>query len=250
MARSLPSSRLARTALVFLAGIVTLWGVPRCASPSAPEPHRVVNISPDADDPRYDTLTAVLRSSIRFEAVVDTLAFPLRTFSGSGLRLAVVCFPPSDTSSLPYLDLCSFSANYLDVPATGLPFRAVIPASYFKRYTGTRIAAALVVLYRDTTRNGSFDEGEPVLGVSEQSLFAYAEGKLKNLPTHPFGPVRDGPNVLVRSGQQALPPFKPAPDYGATIFLVYVRGEMSYNIPYPWPVRAALQQAHGREMSI
>ncbi|MCB2203561.1 hypothetical protein KQI65_02340 [bacterium] len=186
---------------------------------------------------------AVVRSTIRFEAQVDTSLYPLERFSESGLRIAVVCIPP-DTSSLPYLDLYSVSANYLDIPATGLPFTTKIPARYFSHYGCTRVAVSVILLYSDVNANGHFEAGEPVYGAGEQSLYAYAEGTVSNddIRGTPYESLQLFSNVLVRVAVNPAPRFRPAPDYRATIFLINVRGDAaSYELPYPWePVHPLL----------
>ena len=154
--------------------------------------------------------------------------------------MAVICLPP-ENSDIPYLELYSVSANYLDIPATGLPYTATIPAAYFTPYGCTRISVAVILLYRDGNQNGRFDIGEPVFGAGEQSLYAYVEGRLENLPSQPFESLNLYSNVLVRSAAQSTQRFRPAPEYRATIFIINVRGDESrYDLPYPWTVKEPL----------
>ncbi len=224
-----------------------------CANPADYDTTRVITssyVDQGEDDPRFDTLAAVLASSIRFEALVDTARVALQRFTGSGLRIAVVCMLPDTSAVQPWRDLYSISANYLDLPAAGLPLRIAIPPDHFRRYTGARLAVAAIVLYQDADRNQTFDQGEPVWGVSEQQLFAFAEGRrLAQIPTKQYGELHEGPNVLVRFGQEQYPWFKTAPDYASTIFIINVRGpEYTYNIPLPWSMHTPLQARQGKEV--
>ena len=209
-----------------------------CSPPTDAPPVRVIPSNECPID--WGDSAAVVQTTIRFEALVDTTSFELERFSGSGLRVSVVCIPP-DTSSLPYRDLYSVSANYLDIPATGLPFSAVIPAEYFTAYGCTRIAVSVIVLFMDDNGNRRFDAGESVYGAGEQSLYAYVEGRLENLPSTPFESLNLFSNVLVRYASQPVARFRPAPEYRATIFLINVRGASSnYELPYPWDPRIPL----------
>jgi hypothetical protein len=198
-------------------------------------------VSPNVCDDVWRNDTAAIKTSIRFEAFVDQTQIELPRFSGSGLRVAVVCIPP-DTSSLPFRDIYSISANYLDIPATGLPFEAVIPPEYFQQYPCARLAAAIILVYRDMNGNLRFDAGEPVLGADEQSLYAFVQGEIGTI-TEPFETVYHNSNVLIRYDQDPKQYFQSSPDYLATIFIINVRGERSsYDLPYPWHVSSPLLQ--------
>ena len=194
------------------------------------------------DDPRFDTLTANVNATIRFEASVDTSKIFFERFTGTGLRISLLAIHPDSSVSEPFLNIYSVSANYLDLPATGLPLRVQIPPEYFRRYTNARLATALIVLYEDANRNNSFDPQERIFGTCEQQLFGLAEGKrLDRIPALSFADVHEGPNVFVRAGQQRFPNFKAAPDYTSTIFIIQVRGPLyPYNFPYPWPTHVFL----------
>jgi hypothetical protein len=234
-------SRAIRLHVLFLPAVVTavicaLFSA--CSPPNDDDPSRIISANDCPID--WGDSTAHVQTTIRFEALVDTVLFPQERFSGSGLRVAVVCLPP-DTSTLPYRDIYSVSANYLDIPAAGLPFSADIPAGYFSAYGCTRIAVGVILVYRDGNDNRRFDHGETVVGAGEQSLYAFVEGRLENLPSAPFESLNLYSNVLVRFATQPAPRFRPAPEYRATIFIINVRGETgSYDLPYPWPVKTPL----------
>lgn len=206
---------------------------------SPPDDTNGVVIPPVKCDAEWRGDTARIRTTIRFEALVDTTLFPLKRFSGSGLRLSLVCVPP-DSSGLPWMDIYSVSANYLDIPATGLPFEAEILPGYFRDYSCSRLAVAAIVVYGDNNENGRFDQGEPVVGVDEQSLYAFVQGDLNTVPPE-YDFVGDGSNVMIRLDQNTVPRFQSSPDYLATIFIINVRGDRAhYNLPYPWYVSSPL----------
>jgi len=209
-----------------------------CTSPGDDDPSTIIGTDPCSDPWRNDT--ARVRTTIRFEALVDTMLYPLKRFSGSGLRVSVVLIPPYQ-SPLPYLDVYSVSANYLDIPATGLPFQVVIPPGYFRQYDCARLASAFIVLYRDDNENEHFDIQETIYGADEQSLYAFTEGEMSTVSKQPFESVFSGNNVLIRMDNSTYPRFRSSPDYLATIFIINVRGDAQrYNIPLPWPVEAPL----------
>jgi len=215
-----------------------------CANPADLDGPRksIINpiIPPIQDDPRLDTLVSALETSIRFEAFVDTTRVRVPFFTGTGFRLAVVYISPDSNDRQPFKNTYSISANYLDLPATSLPFRDTILPDYCKRFIGARIAVAAILLYKDVNENSLYDFGEPIWGAAEQSVFAYIDGD-GLVPTAPFGVVQKGPNILSRMGQERYPQFQVAPDYRATIFIVNVRGpNYPYNIPYPWPASEPL----------
>lgn len=231
---ALRSARRGASPLLLLALSALIAGA--CSNPIDADNPRLVITSPIdtlKDDPRFDTLTAHIETMIRFEAAVDTVRFPIDRFTGTGLRVAVVCVIPDSVRPPSFIDIFSISGAYLDIPATGLPMRTSIPARYFQRYVGARLAAAVILLYEDANGNRSYDYGERIFGASEQSLFGYAEGKGK-FPAR-FGEVRTGPNVFARTDQTSRPPFRAAPEYSSTIFIINVHGpDYAYNIPYPW----------------
>jgi len=176
---------------------------------------------------------------------VDTTLYPLKRFSGSGLRVSLVCVPPDssasgDSAAVPWKDIYSVSANYLDIPATGLPFTAEILPEYFRDFSCSRLAVAVIVVYHDTNENSRYDRGEPLVGAGEQSLYAFVQGELSTVPwDYKFS--SDQSNVLIYLGQNNVPRFQSSPDYLATIFIINVRGEQAhYNIPYPWYVSSPL----------
>jgi hypothetical protein len=196
-------------------------------------------IPPVKCDAEWRGDTARIKTTIRFEALVDTTLFPLKRFSGSGLRVSLVCVPP-DSSGLPWKDIYSVSANYLDIPATGLPFDAAILPGYFLEFSCSRLAVAMIVVYGDNNENGRFDRGEPVVGADEQSLYAFVQGDLNTVPPE-YHFISGGSNVMIRLDQNTIPRFQSSPDYLATIFIINVRGEnVHYNIPYPWYVSSPL----------
>lgn len=209
-----------------------------CSPPDDANPVDIIGEDICRDEWRDDT--ARIRTTIRFEAIVDTTTFQIERFSGSGLRVAMVCIPP-DTDSLPYRDIYSVSANYLDIPAAGLPFNAEIPPEYFRQYNCARLAAAVILVYRDGNDNGRFDPGENVVGADEQSIYAFAQGNLNTIPREPFESLYLNSNVLIRYERAPGQYFQSSPDYLATIFIIHVRGDAaSYDIPYPWPVSTPL----------
>lgn len=196
-------------------------------------------IPPVTCDAEWRGDTAYVKTIIRFEALVDTSLFPLQRFSGSGLRVSLLCIPP-DTGELPWLDIYSVSANYLDIPATGLPFEVIIPPEYFRDFSCSRLAAAAILVYDDSNENGHYDAGEPVVGAGEQSLYAFVQGDLTTVPTE-YRFSSTGSNVMIRLDQSLISRFQSSPDYLATIFIITVRGEQErYNIPYPWYVPSPL----------
>ncbi len=196
-------------------------------------------IPPVKCDAEWRGDTARIKTTIRFEALVDTTLFPLKRFSGSGLRVSLVCVPP-DSGSLPWKDIYSVSANYLDIPATGLPFEAEIPPAYFRDFSCSRLATAVILVYGDNNENKRFDVGEPVIGAGEQSLYAFVQGDLGTVPPE-YNFQREGSIVMIRLDQSTVPDFQSSPDYLATIFIINVRGEHPrYNIPYPWYVSSPL----------
>jgi hypothetical protein len=208
-----------------------------CCSP--PDDTGGIVIPPVKCDAEWRGDTAHVKTTIRFEALVDTTLFPLKRFSGSGLRLSLVCVPP-DSSGLPWRDIYSVSANYLDIPATGLPFETEILPAYFRDFSCSRLAVAMIVVYGDDNENGRFDRGEPVVGADEQSLYAFVQGDLRTVPSE-YHFSTDGSNVMIHLGQNTVPRFQSSPDYLATIFIINVRGDKArYNIPYPWYVSSPL----------
>ncbi|PLX30869.1 MAG: hypothetical protein C0600_07255 [Ignavibacteria bacterium] len=218
--------------------VALLAALSACSPPDDSGPPIIVG--PNDCDAEWRGDTATIRTSIRFEAFVDTNQIELRRFSDSGLRIAVVCIPP-DTSSLPYRDIYSISANYLDIPATGLPFNAVIPPGYFVNFSCARLAAAVILVYRDENGNKRYDLGEPIVGADEQSLYAFVQGDVATIPTDPFETVYQHSNVLIRYTQGSDLYFQSSPDFLATIFIINVRGEKSsYDLPYPWHVSSPL----------
>ncbi len=212
---------------------------------SPPDDDGGIVIPPYPCDAEWRGDTARIKTTIRFEAIVDTMLYPLKRFSGSGLRVGLVCIPPDssavpDSGALPWMDIYSVSANYLDIPATGLPFEAVILPEYFREFSCSRLAVAVIVVYRDTNENGRFDRGEPVVGSGEQSLYAFVQGDLTTVPPE-YRFSSGGSNVMIHLGQNNMPRFQSSPDYLATIFIINVRGEQAhYNIPYPWYVSSPL----------
>ena len=210
--------------------------LPACSPPDDSDPSRVIGADPCSAPWRTDT--AHVRTTIRFEAIVDTTVFPIRQFAGSGLRISLVLIPPpaSTAVQLPCLSVYSVSANYLDIPATGLPFDAEIPPEYFRQYNCARLAAAIILLHHDEDDDETYGSGETIVGAGEQSLYAFAQGDMRTVSRSPFESVFDGSNVMIRSDASPYPPLRSSPDYHATIFILNVRGEEStYNIPYPWP---------------
>jgi len=209
-----------------------------CAPPDDSSPIDIIGSNICVDDWREDT--ARIQTTIRFEALVDTALFHIERFSGSGLRIALVCIPPHG-DTLPYRDIYSISANYLDIPAAGLPFQAEIPPAYFRQYPCARLAAAVILVYRDRNGNNRYDPGEPVYGADEQSLYAYVQGDLNTVPREPFESVFPQSNVLIRHQREFRTYFRSSPNYLATIFIINVRGESRYyDIPYPWHVPTPL----------
>ena len=199
---------------------------------SPPDDDNGIVIPPVTCDADWRGDTARIKTTIRFEAIVDTARIPLRRFSGSGLRLSLVCLPP-DSSALPWRDIYSVSANYLDIPATGLPFEAEIPPAYFRDFSCSRMATAVILVYHDRNENDRFDSGDSVVGADEQSLYAFVQGDLATVPPE-FQFTTDGSNVLIRLDPTGLPRFRGSPDYLATIFIISVRGaESPYSLPYP-----------------
>ncbi|MBN1447130.1 MAG: hypothetical protein JXA28_04310 [Bacteroidetes bacterium] len=209
-----------------------------CSPPDDSSPIDIIGSNFCVDEWRDDT--ARIQTTIRFEALVDTTQFHIERFSGSGLRIAVVCIPPlGDT--LPYRDIYSVSANYLDIPAAGLPFQAEIPPAYFQQYDCARLAAAVILVYRDQDADNRYDPGEPVYGADEQSLYAFVQGDLNTVPRVPFESVFQYSNVLIRHDREERSYFQSSPDYLATIFIINVRGELGpYDLPYPWHVSSPL----------
>jgi hypothetical protein len=213
-----------------------------CVSPSDIDVPRIVQptpTDPQVDDPRFDTLAAVIDATIRFEAQIDTSRIRFDDFRLNSLRVALLVLYPDSAVPTVTRTLYSIPASYLDLPAVVLPLRMQIPAAYFKRYTNARIATAVVVLFEDIDADGMYGDGERIFGLSEQQLFAFAEGKLlKNIPPAWCSGVHSGPNVLVRTSQTSFPGFIAAPDYPSTIFILYVRGPLyHYNVPFPWPLQ-------------
>jgi hypothetical protein len=206
---------------------------------SPPDDDNGIVIPPVKCDADWRGDTARIKTTIRFEAIVDTTLFPLRRFSGSGLRLSLLCLPP-DSGTLPWMDIYSVSANYLDIPATGLPFETEILPQYFRDFSCSRMAVAVIVVYHDRNENGRYDRGEPVVGVDEQSVYAFVQGDLGTVPPE-YEFSTGGSNVLIRLDQNSIPRFRGSPDYLATIFIINVRGERDrYRIPYPWNVSSPL----------
>jgi len=159
----------------------------------------------------------------------------LRSFAGSGLRVAVVAIPPVDT--LPYFDLYNISADYLEIPAAGLPFEIEIPVEYFRQYDCARLAAAFILLHVDENSDGRFQPGESIVGAGEQSLYAFAQGDMRTISSVPFESVFSGNNVLIRTDNSDYPRFRSSPDYLATIFIINARGpDQHYKLPFPWSV--------------
>lgn len=209
---------------------------PGCSPPDDDDPSNVIGTDPCVDPWRNDT--ALVRTTIRFEALVDTSVFPIQQFSGSGLRISLVLIPPPETAgdTLSYRSMFSYSANYLDIPAVSLPLRCEIPPAYFRQFNCARMAAAVVLLHRDDDGDERFTPGEAILGACEQSLYAFTQGDMRTIPKAPFETIFDGNNILIRSSTAQYPPFRSSPDYHATIFILSVRGEQhNYSIPYPWP---------------
>lgn len=222
---------------VLFAGVLLLAGVVFSCSP--PEDDDAIVIPPVTCDAAWRGDTARIRTTIRFEAIVDTTRFPLPRFSGSGLRLSLVCLPP-DSSVLPWRDIYSVSANYLDIPATGLPFETKIPPQYFRDFSCARMAAAVILVYQDRNGNDRFDTVDSVVGADEQSLYAFVQGDLTTVPPE-YQFTNDGSNVLIQLDPTGLPRFRGSPDYLATIFIINVRGAQSrYALPYPWNVSSPL----------
>lgn len=222
----------------FLCVTIVLAAMTACSPPDDSDPHSIIGPTVCMDEWRDDT--AHIRTTIRFEALVDTAHIRIDHFSGSGLRISLLCVPP-EGDTLPYLDVYSISANYLDIPAAGLPFKADIPPEYFGQYGCARLAAALVLLYHDRNDNRRYDRGEPVFGADEQSLYAFVEGDLNTIPRDPFESVYPNSNVLICYHRDPERYFQSSPDFLATIFIISVRGETSpYDIPYPWPVASPL----------
>jgi hypothetical protein len=215
------------------------------ASCSPPGEDNGIVIPPVKCDAEWRGDTARIDTIIRFEAIVDTILFPLKRFAGSGLRVSLICVPPDstgipDSNRLPWKDIYSVSANFLDIPATGLPFKAEIPPGYFRDFSCSRLAVAMIVVYHDVNENRRYDQGEPVVGAGEQSLYAFVQGDLNTVPPQ-YKFSTDGSNVMIRLDQTTVPQFQSSPDYLATIFIINVRGEQNrYNIPYPWYVSTPL----------
>lgn len=241
-----PCARVARmTPCRRITLLLPLMLVYACTNPADIDVNRTITssyVDTDEDDPRFDTLTAMVNTTIRFEASVDTSRIVFTRFTGSGLRIALLAVHPDSTAPDPFLNIYSVSANYLDLPATGLPFRIQIPAVYFKRFRNARVATALVVLFEDRDGNLEFNGEDRIFGICEQQIFGFAEGKrLRNIPTSWIEDVREGPNVLVRTSQLTFPGFRSVPDYQSTIFIIHVRGPMyRYPVPFPWPTRTTL----------
>jgi hypothetical protein len=223
--------------LIAAAMMVALYsGMYGCSPPDDSDPSNIIGTDPCSDPWRGDT--ALIRSTIRFEALVDTLAFPIQQFSGSGLRISLVLIPPPEAKAdtLPFRSMVSYSANYLDIPAVSLPLRSEIPPAYFRQHNCARMAVAAVLLHRDDNGDERFTPGEAILGACEQSLYAFAQGDMRTVPKPPFETIFEGNNILIRNDGSTLPAFRSSPDYHATIFILHVRGEAHrYNIPYPWP---------------
>ena len=229
--------RFSPAVLVFF-GILILAS---CVGPNGADPN-IINLDPDPDTVSFTREPVKVQSSIRFEAQVDTVGFPYRQFTGTRLKIALVCIPPPGEDSVTFLTIATFSANYLDLPAVSLPLNMIIPETHFRYYDVVRVAIATVVLFRDENENNKFDPGETVFGAGENSVYAYIEGKSDRLPFISSGIPRIGSNLLVRVGSGEEVKFYPSPDYSATIFIIQVRGEkQQYAFPYPWTVSGILQ---------
>ncbi|MCZ7557626.1 MAG: hypothetical protein M5R41_14605 [Bacteroidia bacterium] len=216
--------------------VVLYSGLNSCAPPDDKDPSNIIGTDPCVDPWRGDT--AFIRTTIRFEALVDTMAFPIQQFAGSGLRISLVLFPPptATTDTLSFRSMVSYSANYLDIPAVSLPLRGEIPPRYFRQHNCARMAVATVLLHRDDDGDEHYTPGEEILGACEQSLYAFTQGDMRTVPKPPFETIFEGNNILIRNDGNILPAFRSSPDYHATIFILSVRGEAHrYNIPQPWP---------------
>jgi hypothetical protein len=215
----------------------------RCANPLDTNSKKKIDPTPidtTADDPRFDTMRAFINTRIRFEPQIDKSTFLYSRIPDS-MRIGIVTETKNDT--LPYTEIYSSSAVYLNVGSVALPFEATIDARYFLRWKNARLFLGYIVVYGDANRNRKYDFGETVYGVSEQAAFAFAEGKkLENIPVSLVRGVVQGPNVFVRTGgARYAVQFTAAPDFDATIFKIQIRGSgVSYDPPYPWKPKADL----------
>ncbi len=215
----------------------------RCANPLDAGGARKIDPTPidtTADDPRFDTMKARINTRIRFEPVIDKSQFLFQRIPDS-MRIGIITESKND--SVPYREIYSTSAVYLNVGSVILPFEATIEARYFLRWKNARLFFGYVIVYGDANRNRVFDYGETIYGISEQAVFGYAEGKkLENIPEALVKGVMQGCNVMVRTGgAKYAAQFTAAPDFDATIFKIQIRGaSSSYDPPYPWKPAADL----------
>ena len=221
--------------LIVFALVIMLFG--QCSNPLDVDGPRVVNpidVKPEPDDPRFDTLRVSFESHIRFEAVIDKKFFALKTIPDS-MRIGIIAQTRND--SIPYREIYSSSGIYLNLGTVTLPFEATIPAKYFLRYNNARIFIGYTILYGDQNKNKVYDYGETIYGVGERSVFAYAQGsKLEHLPPQIGKGVISGLNILSRTGGSPYAAeFTAAPDFYATILQINIRGaNYLYDIPYAW----------------
>ncbi len=217
----------------------------RCSNPLDVPGGKIIKqiqLPTEPDDPRFDTLQAYCDTRIRFEAVIDKSKFPFQRIPDS-MRVGIVTESRKD--SIPYREIYSASAVYLNLGTITLPFEATIQPKYFLRYNNARMFIGYIILYVDKNKNKVYDYGETIYGIGEQSVFGFAEGKkLTNLPPQIGKGVSNGPNVMVRTGWGLYASeFTASPDFDATIFKIHIRGaQFKYDVPYPWkPIVALLQ---------
>lgn len=228
-------------AILLIGAAALLFG--RCANPLETDGKKKIDPTPidtTADDPRFDTMKAFINTRIRFEPVIDKSQFLFQRIPDS-MRVGIVTETKND--SIPYREIYSSSAIYLNVGPVILPFEATIEPRYFLRWKNARLFFGYIVVYGDANRNKVFDYGETVYGIGEQVAFAFAEGKkLENIPTAFVKGVVAGPNVFVRTGgAHYAAQFTAAPDFDATIFKIQIRGAAAaYDPPYPWKPAADL----------
>jgi hypothetical protein len=238
-------------AILFSTVAISLY-LSSCANPTDIDVNRLITssyVDQGEDDPRFDTLTASVECMITLKA---NMIYKIDDWAGSGLHIALVFMLPDTSMQQPYKDVYDKSAIYFkdnEEYGIGLRLRATLTADMFKRQIGARVAVGIILLYLDRNDNQTYDIDEPIYGASEQQLFAFAEGK--RLPAGPFKQLNDlheGPNALIRFGDDPYPSFKSQTDYNSSFFTIYVRGpEAIYSIPYPWhmskllPVKTAVR---------
>ena len=189
---------------------------------------------PGPDDPSLDTMYSHIDSRIRFEAIIDKSSFPFPRIPDS-MRISIVAYIRND--SIPYREIYSASGLYLNLSsAVTIEFVTTIPPNYFWKYNNARLCIGYVFVYVDRNRNKTYDSGEAIYGISEQTAFGYAYGKrVQNIPKDAFQDVLAGPNAFFRIGGNPYSIFKSAPDFDASVFKINMRGAMyKYNVPYPW----------------